>query len=70
LLHIQNFITGILDLSTQLRGIGIKLLEDDIIDVIIFNLHESWSSFAASLTTSQFALIVADMTSMLIDEEG
>jgi hypothetical protein len=39
-------------------------------DVIIFNLDEAGSNFASSLTASQFALTISDVTSMLMDEEG
>jgi hypothetical protein len=67
---IQSYINGILDLATWLHGIGITLSEDDVVDVIIFNLDKAWSNFASSLTTSQFALTIADVASMLMDEEG
>ena len=67
---IQSYITGITDLATQLKGIGIKLNEEAIVDVLIFNLDKSWFVICASLTAAQFYLSIANITGMLLNEES
>ena len=39
-------------------------------DVLIFNLHESWGNIAGSLTTAAGNLKINDVKGALIDEEG
>jgi len=67
---IQDYISGITGLAARLQTIKINLTETDITDILIFNLDESYSSIAASLTATKGTLSVADVTSALIDEEG
>jgi hypothetical protein len=67
---IQDYISGISTLAARLKGIGIKLDDADITDVLIFNLHDSYSNIAASLTASKDEFKLADVTGALIDEEG
>jgi gag-polypeptide of LTR copia-type/Zinc knuckle len=67
---IAEYITGITDLAARLKSIKVKLLDEDIIDVLIFNLHESWGNIAASLTASMGELGLTNVTGALLDEEG
>jgi hypothetical protein len=67
---IQEYISGITTLAARIEAIGITLTPNDITDVLIFNLDESYSSIAASLTAAKGELTVADVTSAIIDEEG
>ncbi|PBK60562.1 hypothetical protein ARMSODRAFT_868045, partial [Armillaria solidipes] len=46
---IHTYVSGIMSLAGRLKAIGVKLEDIDIVDVLIFNLDESWSSIAASL---------------------
>jgi hypothetical protein len=46
------------------------LMDDDIIDILIFNLHESWGNLAVTLTTITGKLKIADVKGALMDEEG
>jgi hypothetical protein len=67
---IQDYINGILELTGQLRGIGVRLDKTEIMDILIMNLHESWSSMASTLaTTMTDAHSVEDVTGALIDED-
>jgi len=68
---IADYIIQITKVSTQLKAIGVKLEDITVIDVLIMNLHGSWSNIAASLSASMDELnAVSDVTGALIDEEG
>lgn len=68
---IQEYISGILELATRLKAIGVKLEDSDIMDVLLFNLDNSWSNIAASLCATVDDLgTVSDITGALLDEEG
>ena len=67
---ITDYITSITDLTAWLKSIKVMLSNEDIIDVLIFNLHESWGSRAASSTAAMEALRLNDVTGALLDEEG
>lgn len=68
---IQEYISGILELATRLKSIGVKLEDNDIMDVLLFNLDNSWSNIAASLCATVDDLgTVSDITGALLDEEG
>ena len=67
---IADYIASITDLAAQLKLIKVTLSDKNIIDVLIFNLHESWGSIAASLTAATKALRLNDVTGVLLDEEG
>ena len=54
----------------QLKTLDIKLNDTDIVDVLIFNLHESWDTIASSLTTATGELKISDVTGALMDKEG
>lgn len=68
-LPLHHYVNSITDLATKLKGIGIILTDEEIIDVLIFNLHDEYSSVAASLMTSKDELKIADVTSALLEEE-
>ncbi|OCH86965.1 hypothetical protein OBBRIDRAFT_709546, partial [Obba rivulosa] len=57
---IHQYISGVTDLAAWLRAIGVALDDDDITDVLIFNLSKSWSNIAGSLTASQSELSISD----------
>lgn len=68
---ICTYISGIMSLAGRLKAIGVKLEDIDIVDVLIFNLDESWSSIAASLCTAGDDInSLSVVTNALIDEEG
>ncbi|KAI9068907.1 hypothetical protein FKP32DRAFT_1600228 [Trametes sanguinea] len=50
---IHEYTNRVTNLATRLKSIGITLLDNDIIDVLIINLHPRWASIASSLSTSQ-----------------
>jgi len=66
----QSYVNGITDLAARLKAIGIQLTDEDITDVLIFNLQGDYSNIAASLTTAQGELKVSDVTSALLEEES
>ena len=67
---IREYTSRILDTATRLHSIGVTFKDEDIVDVLIFNLHPDWSNVAMTLTTSQGNLKTADIVSTLEDEES
>lgn len=67
---IRDYISTITSTASKLKAIGMKLEDETINDALIMNLHESWSSTAASLSMKDTLTAVADVTGALIDEEG
>ncbi|PPQ88013.1 hypothetical protein CVT25_001098, partial [Psilocybe cyanescens] len=65
---IQKYIAGITELAGKLKAIGVELTDEDIMDVLIFNLDTEYSNIAASLMTKD-KLTITDVTSTLIEEE-
>lgn len=63
------YVNGITDLAGKLKAIGIALTDEEITDVLIFNLDNEYSSIAASLTATKEELKVTEVTSALIEEE-
>jgi hypothetical protein len=67
---IQDYINGIVAIAGLLRSIGVKLEDAEIMDILIMNLHESWSSMAGTLSTTMTdSNSVADLSGALIDED-
>ncbi|KAF5315192.1 hypothetical protein D9619_006932 [Psilocybe cf. subviscida] len=64
-----NYVNGITDLAARLKAIGVTLTDEDITDVLIFNLDNEYSSIAASLTSTKGDLKVSEVSSMLLEEE-
>ncbi|KAJ3016421.1 hypothetical protein NUW54_g813 [Trametes sanguinea] len=67
---IHEYTSCILNTATRLRSIGVTLRDEDVADILIFNLHPDWSNVATSLFTVQGNLKIADVTSTLEDEES
>lgn len=67
---IRDYISGITTLAMKLKAIKVALADDDIIDVLLFNLDNTWSTIAATLCASTTALTLAGVTGALLDEEG
>jgi hypothetical protein len=67
---IAEYISGITNLAAQLKSLNVTLTDTDIVDVLIFNLHESWGNIASSLTAITGELKINDVTGALMDEEG
>jgi hypothetical protein len=67
---IQSYISRITSLAARIESIGITLPTTDITDMLIFNLDESYSNIAGTLTATKDELSIADVTGALIDEEG
>jgi hypothetical protein len=63
------YVNGITDLAGKLKAIGIDLTDEEITDVLIFNLDNEYSSIAASLTATKGDLKVSEVTSALKEEE-
>ena len=63
------YVNGITDLAGKLKAIGIAFTDEEITDVLIFNLDNEYSSIAASLTATKGDLKVSEVTSALIEEE-
>ncbi len=61
--------SGITDLAGKLKAIGVALTDEDITDVLIFNLDNEYSSIASTLMASKSEFKVADVTSALLEEE-
>ena len=66
---IQVYISGITDLAGKLKAIRVALTDEDITDVLIFNLDNEYSSIASTLMASKSEFKVADVTSALLEEE-
>lgn len=68
---ITEYINSIIKVASRLKAIGLKIEDSTIIDVLIMNLHESWSNIATALSAATDELnVVTDVTGTLIDEEG
>ncbi|KAJ8486898.1 hypothetical protein ONZ45_g14517 [Pleurotus djamor] len=67
---IRTYLAEITALGQRLRAIGVELSDEDLVDVIIYNLDEEYSSIAATLAASKDDLKVTDVTSALLDEES
>ena len=67
---IREYTSRVLDIAARLRAIGVSLKDEDIVDVLIFNLHPDWMNVATTLSTAQGELKIADVVSTLEDEES
>ncbi|KAG6884017.1 hypothetical protein C0993_002055 [Termitomyces sp. T159_Od127] len=68
---ICDYINLVIQIARQLKAIDVELEYETIIDVLILNLDEQWSNFAAMLSMAIGTLnIIVDATGALIDEEG
>ncbi|KAJ3495365.1 hypothetical protein NLJ89_g10636 [Agrocybe chaxingu] len=65
----QVYVNGITDLAAKLNAIGVTLNDEDITDVLIFNLDKEYSSIAASLSAGKTDLKVGEVVSALLEEE-
>lgn len=65
----QSYVSGITDLAGKLKAIGVTLTDEDITDVLIFNLDNEYSSIASTLMASKSEFKVADVASALLEEE-
>ncbi|GLB42146.1 putative gag-polypeptide of LTR copia-type [Lyophyllum shimeji] len=67
---IEDYINGIIKTANQLKSIGMKIEDFTIVDVLIMNLDETWSSIAGSLgATTQDDTAISAVTGALIDEQ-
>ena len=66
---ISAYVHSIIDLARKLNDIGVSLSDQDITDVLIFNLDNEYSSIATSLIASKEELKTADVKSALLEEE-
>jgi hypothetical protein len=66
---ISAYVNGITDLARKLNAIGVSLSDQEITDVLIFNLDNEYSSIASSLVASKEELTTADVKSALFEEE-
>jgi hypothetical protein len=65
----ESYVNGITDLAAKLRAIGIALLDEDVTDVLIFNLDDKYSGIASTLVATKDELKITDVTSTLLEEE-
>ena len=66
---ISTYVNSITDLARKLNAIGVSLSDQDITDVLIFNLDNEYSSIATSLIESKEKLKTTDVKSALLKEE-
>ena len=66
---ISTYVNGTTDLARKLNAIGVSLSDQDITDVLIFNLDNEYSSIATSLIESKEKLKTTDVKSALLKEE-
>lgn len=66
---VQDYINGITGLAAQLQSIGVTLTDEDITDVIIFNLSSDYANIAGALTATK-ELTLTDITGALLEEEA
>ncbi|EPT02337.1 hypothetical protein FOMPIDRAFT_1087719, partial [Fomitopsis schrenkii] len=62
---IERYCTEIKDLAAKLRAIGVTVSDTDITDVLISNLHETWSIIASALMATKDELTVQDVSAAL-----
>ena len=65
----STYVNGITDLASKLKAIGITLMDEEITDILIFNLDNEYSSIVASLMVAEEELKIMDVTSALLEEE-
>lgn len=68
-LPIQSYISGIVNLASQLKAIGVTMDDDDVIDVLIFQLDASWASVAEVLLARE-TMTIADAKGILAASES
>lgn len=56
----STYVNGIIDLAGKLKAIA--LMDEEITDVLIFNLDNEYSSIAASLTATKGDLNISEVT--------
>ena len=66
---ISAYLNSIMDLAGKLKAIGVSLTDQEITDVLIFNLDNEYSSIAASLIASKDELKITEVKSALLEEE-
>jgi hypothetical protein len=64
-----TYVNGITDLAAKLRAIGITLSDEDITDVLIFNLNDKYSGIASTLVATKDELKISDVVNTLLEEE-
>lgn len=67
---IREYTNRVTDLANRLKAIGVSLRDDDVIDVLIYNLHPSWASIASTLSAAPGTLKLLDVIGALVDEEA
>jgi hypothetical protein len=66
---VQIYIRTILDLVDKLRNIGVKMDDDDVVDVLLMNAHLRFHSVVTSLSTNEH-LTSKQVAGALLDEES
>ncbi|CDO74298.1 hypothetical protein BN946_scf184839.g3 [Trametes cinnabarina] len=67
---IREYTNHVTALANRLKAIGVTLKDEDIVDVLIFNLDPSWASIASSLSALPGDLKLTDVIGALVDEEA
>ncbi|CDO75143.1 hypothetical protein BN946_scf184639.g5 [Trametes cinnabarina] len=67
---IREYTNRVTALANRLKAIGVTLKDEDIVDVLIFNLDPSWASIASSLSALPGDLKLTDVIGALVDEEA
>jgi gag-polypeptide of LTR copia-type/Zinc knuckle len=67
---IHSYINNITTLTSQLHAMGMTMGEEDITDVLIFNLPTAYNSVATTLMTQHGRLTVSDVSAALIKYES
>lgn len=66
---IRKYTNRVTDLANRLKAIGVSLRDNDVIDILIYNLHPSWASIASTLSAAPGTLKLLDVIGALVDEE-
>ena len=67
---IHIYINNITNLASQLHAMGVNIGDEDITDVLIFNLPSSYDPVATALMTRHGKLTVSDISAALIEYES
>jgi hypothetical protein len=66
---VREYVSRVSDIASQLRAVGVKLEDEDEVDVLIMNLPESWGHVASSLMIRPGDLKVSEVVGVLLEEE-
>lgn len=66
---IAEFLNNLTTLADQLKALKVSLTDDDMIDVIIYALHDDWRDISSVLMKNETRLELAGVMNTLVNEE-